>query len=379
MREDLTEQKSKFNLIKLIFNIYIVSIFVAIFLAYSDVLPREISEFVVDRTPYSGKLIPVDENYINTIIIFNQISFFTGGIFSIAAGIVLSIKRDIFEILGIFLASMIPRERKYLGLVFDNESKKAIPFVPVRLYKNDLGLNLKIEDIEKLELTKQLITDLDGSYRMHVASENNYVLVAQAQGYKPVIKNLDKKYLKLSGNEIFEDLPLVRKNVKVNKLQSWFYFNKPVLSKYLLYYVYLGSILGTPLGIFALINNPIIINFIFVGVYSFSVIWNSVILFERRKRKSGKIISKETNKPIKNAIVKVYSEESRSTSQITDEIGLVKFEVSPGNYRVQISAQGFGIINTFVKINKDGYLGFDIKLNKVTKNALNSDLQNPFI
>jgi len=363
--------------LELLYYIYLV---IAIYFAVGLVagsLPADLGDNLL-KSP-RGILFPPDEAFVeftvtltSAYLVFATIIGFLGALLSIGT-------RNVFEILALFFFGMLPRERKYWGVVFDQDTNHPISFIPVRLFEYE-G--------DKPKLLSQTVTDSDGRYRLHIEKPEakRYTIEINYPGYEPVITEL-QKYVAIGNYEFVNDIALVKSNNVKAQVLKWFYYNRPRLFTYLflsIYYVYAFFWL---IQFIFVINEPIFINILVAVTYTVTFIWNTKILRQRLKPAIGKIKDAETHKPISSAIVTLYTNEAEKISAITDDQGVVKLNIPSGMYKMLVSAKGYLLLSKdekgleLVKIGKDGYIDKDVLLQRQVGSEVSvagAELINPF-
>ena len=112
--------------------------------------------------------------------------------------------------------------------------------------------------------------------------------------------------------------------------------------------------------------------------FRFSYLWLAPVAFgKRRKRSWGTVFDSVTGRPIKRAIVRIFSREFNKLveSQITDTQGRFGFLVDPGEYFVTVTRPGFAFPSHIMKTSavsqyEDIYRGDTIKINERNAGSL---------
>jgi hypothetical protein len=368
---------TRIEAIDIVIAVYVITIMAIIAISYGNVLPQEITRYLSDSIPgVSGHIIPVDAKYVATVIELSNITMSLSIVFTIVAGIFLVRSRNIFEMLAIFVASMLPRERKFWGVVFDENNQQAIPFSTIRVVRKEVPNHPQV--------ILQTVTDLDGRYRLNLRERlGNLYLEVQAPSYQIVQKEINFLNVLTSGNEVIDDIGLVRQAASPNIWKERFYSLRPKMYVFLKWVVYLSALTGFPFAFFVFLNNPVVINFIFLTVMIVSAIWNTMVIRDRHNPDAGKILT-ANRKSIASAQVELFDNHRKLTSATTDANGIPQFTIPSGVYLIKVSlVTGKQIITTSlvpVKVTNQGYLSNHIVLDlaDLSKVPLQQALLNPF-
>ncbi len=314
----------------------------------------------------------LDEIYVNSFRVFFVLSMIS----AVAGTFVLSHNRNPLEILGLFIGYIIPRRRKFWGVVFDSVNGKPIPLVKVCI--------VKVDDKESKVIT-EAVTDMDGRYRILIENiEEDYYIEARSSGYVNYRKSIYSKYKSLIKKEIIEDISLDRINHKVNTIRGFRNYIKPKAYNSLIAYLYILTLISFLWAFYGILAYPGLDTLIFFVVYTFALVWNTWIIFERVHEKPGRIIDITTKQPIGGAFVYFFYKNDEVLQVLCDENGIVKADLKPGEYDVKVSKKNYKMFSSdglkHIHVNQEGYITKDIFLWKLdpriaTKEAL---LANPF-
>ncbi len=207
------------------------------------------------------------------------------------------------------------------GIVYDDKTKKPVPFVTVRLF-NDAGLVLK-----------QAVTSFDGKYGFF-ANEGQYRIEAQHSDYNTYFINI-----KMNEKEIVaENIALTPRQTGDVKKQNRNIIQKlrDNLNKINNFIV----IVGLVFSIIATFFSPVLLNFAILAVYvtEFAILF----ILNRNDRKWGFVYEVGTNKRILGASIRVFDtkEKRQLDVQLTDEGGRFGFNFKEGEYLIKINAPG---------------------------------------
>lgn len=378
----MSEKRNK--LITLGFNIFITVVTIFLMIVYFAPLPPEVGVLLngYEIEDVSGKIIPISESYKIAILAFARTSAVMAAMVTGLAAIFLIGKRNVFEVLGIFIASMLPREKRYWGVVYDGSNRSPIVFAKVAIYE--------IVNSEKKFLI-QAITDIYGRYRIYIPENHTNLLVeVNVPGYVAHTNEIDKDFAKFFSSQFVQDIPLTKlEKGSINNFRKLFIYIRPRFYTVLFSFIFVAPIINIPLGIFFILNNPIIVNYVSLFTTIVASAWNLFVLSERRSFSPGRILDSINSQPIMGALIKIIGG-TANYPVITDENGLGKFDLKPGNYMCQIYAAGYELKSTTqngfipVRITREGYIQQNIYLNRLSdfekyrgKTGL-SHLMNPF-
>lgn len=327
----------------------------------------------------------VDE-YINEE--FYNVYYVTTILAALIGTLILSRMRNVYEIMGLLLAFIIPRKRKSWGSIIDKETNKEIPLAIIRLYKVTNG---KLDNEQVIET----VSDLDGKYRIHVEDTSaEYNVQVHASGYADFETELNYFDDPLETGNFIADIYLTREKDNENKTSNKITYLRPRLYWYVMLIMYLFSIVyfifalyyywAFPGSLYAIIN---------IVLYSFAFVWNTLIVRERVRKPAGRILDFETKKPIDKANFQLYNKTSQLEVDMTDQFGIVQVNAPAGKYSARIIKSGYINVDkkgkqeeNFIKIqiDEEGHLENNIFMKRVieevTLNGSNapSSSDNPF-
>jgi CSLREA domain-containing protein len=260
-----------------------------------------------------------------------------------------------FKRLGVIIGILVPKKRKYWGIIYDEVENKGVPFAVVRLIKDG-----KVVD--------NTISDLEGRYGL-LGHDGTFVLEITAGGYQPYTKQVSINNLR---KEIIEDVALRRIDKKVNLFNRLrFYYKKEFFKLFNIFWL-LVSIAGLAYSIYALVLNPVLINYLIIAGYGFIFAVNLIIVVKTVLKKIGKVVDIDTKQGISRVIVRFNTLDGKSNDiQITNEEGDIKINLKSGIYDVMASKTGYVQQEESKKANivKGGYLETDIKMKKLDINV----------
>ena len=327
-----------------------------------------------------GRLFPFTPEVFKFTQDISNFYFMLTTITSIVAAFISLGTRDVFEVIALFFFGMLPKERKYWGVVFDEISGKPIAFIPVRIFKYE-G--------EKPKLLASTVTDTDGRYRLQVSTrdkiETRYAIEISASGYEPFMQDI-AEYLVIGNYELINDVPLKRAKSTANPIVRWFYYNRTRIYNWLFIFIYVEYIALLLLTIVFFINGPIFINYFGTITIGVSVIWNTYVVRHRIAPQIGKVIDSDGKQPLQSSLVTIYQNKGQSVAAITNEAGIVRVNMPAGMYKALASAQGYMMLSAdaqgmaVIKVGRDGYIDRDILMKKAAGAEVPKDasLLNPF-
>jgi hypothetical protein len=216
---------------------------------------------------------------------------------------------NIISRLGILIGILFPQRKKYWGIVFDPITSKGIPFAKVEL-----------RSIIKNEVISSTFTNSDGKYILSAKYSGEYTLKVSAQGYDKKTKDLSIQ----NHESIKQDFVLSRKESShLSKIKKLLFYNKRTLINiFKIIYIVLVFI-GLIFSIIATVLFPIIFNFAILILYS--SMFMAFILSHIRKFRTQeiKILNENSNKAIKNAIVRVFKPNGEIGIYLSNKSGVV--------------------------------------------------------
>jgi len=350
----MIKTKNQFTFSKL-YNIYIISFTLLLLFLYFFPFNQELRILLTgSRIDQSARMVFLSSTYEK---VFSELIFVSVvlTLLSIVLGLfILLVKRNIVEFFGIVLFSMIPRERKEWGTIFDKNSKQGVPLSNIRFYSDD-G-----------KIIAQTISDINGRYRMslyNIEEGKPYKLDVQSNGYAKLEKEI--KFFKPSVSFI-DDIPLEPQNK--NQHRKRIYLNVLLGQKTYLFLsliLYINSILILVVSAYKLSSNAIAINFLTFYASIIAVIWNGYMFIDMGEVKNGRILSMGSETPLENVIVKIKTENEDIIST-SDKDGFVKFDIPPGTYKAKI----FTYEKDFSENGDSKYIDLVIQKNGHLKNDI---------
>lgn len=286
--------------------------------------------------------------------------------------IILSHGRSFPEIMWLFTAFILPRQRKYWGKIYDKHTGKNLPFATIRLL-----------DKETAEFLAQAISDLDGSYRIAINDRSKkYILEISAQGYEIEKVEVDPNNMQIVNKSLVIDIGL-NPIGKLGGVSTWSSLRTKLYRPTILF-VFIMSLLSLFFGIYGIISYPDSLpNQVSLVLAVVAVGWNISVLRQRFMIPSGSVLDAETKQPLQNVQLKIFDQTQQLVSTQTDTNGIAKINLPAGDYRLQLVKAGYKqeggeFIN--IKINKKGFIADNIFMHRSGEAAPAeaSDLLNPF-
>jgi len=261
---------------------------------------------------------------------------------------------------GVLMGVIIPKKRKYWGIVYDRDQAIPIPFGIVRLYRKSIN----DRNIEQLELLEQTVTDLEGRYGQLIDQSGEYILEAIADGYEKFRKTI----LYNQGDEVIDDVPLQKVDKGISGVRKFIYYSKTIQFKYLRAFLIVLMIIGFIYSFIVVVSNFQLEQFLILILYAITLLINLIWSFNSIKKKIGKVKDKNTHAPISGAIVGVYDSERQINVILTNKQGEMKINLPSREYNLNVQKVGYvmevkGLQKVF--INREGYLDEDILLQKI--------------
>lgn len=373
MKEDISKRVvfyKESNKLDLILKVYLIVIILLIVISYIGILPENIQHLVTEDIPgVSGRILTIDQNYHNVVIEINNLQLTFSAILSVLAAIFIIWRRNLSEVFAILFLGMIPREHKFWGIVRNKSNLKTLPFIQIKLFKiNPL--------VDMPEFISQSVSDLDGRYRIDIDNfEKDLALKINTNGFKVFNKKVNQINTQITNKLIVEDIFL--EPVNQNERDFLYKFNdlRPLINKIIIWVIFLNYLVYFPFSIWILLNNPVLINWLFALVMFITNIWNIMVIRNRYFSKPG-IIMDKFNRPLTNQIFDLYDESKRITSSTTNNKGIINFDIEPGTYLIKPISEAKGEFIP-IRINNKGYIDTNVVIYDFSKEGSGS-LLNPF-
>lgn len=339
------------------FAVYITSVMTLIITAYFIEVPPEVKQYLTESVPgVSGRLIPVDSQYYWVIIQISNVTLGAALIFSLLAAIFIARRRNVFEIFAVMAAGMLPRERKYWGVISDVNSSAKVAFASIRVYKLSNG---------NRELIAQTVADLDGRYRIEIKEKlPEVILKVEAPDYQPYEQTIKSTSLDNATWVLLTDIELVKLQATKSSWQKFLSDIRPRMYIFLVWSIAIFTFISWVVGIVAAVNNPVFVSLLYVVVYTVSIIWNFKVIQSRINPDKGRIINKNANLAIFNAQIDLFNADTKLATGRTDKDGVVNFAMPKGRYTIKITVPGIAIDFPVMEVNlsSQGYLTKNIFL-----------------
>lgn len=322
----------------------------------------------------------INEDFYNTYYIITILAAFAGTV-------VLSRMRSVYETLGLLLAFIIPRKRKSWGSIIDKENNHPVPLAVIRLYK-DSG------DKQAGRQILETVADLDGKYRVHVHdTAAEYTVEVHAPGfvdYRSKLRYFDDP---LETGDFIADIYLVRAEKGKHRAEdtiNTIRYLRPKLYWYLMLVMFGFSVVYFLFAIYYFWAFPgSVYGMINLGLYSFALFWNTIIVRERVEKPAGRVLQYITKNPMDSVFVQIYNKTNQLDQATTDKAGIVQFNLPAGKYSARFVKSGYKIADPdadkqmFVKvqIDEEGHFKEDhfLEMDKdKMKQGSERDLSNPF-
>ncbi len=263
---------------------------------------------------------------------------------------------------GVFFGILIPKKKKYWGIIFDEVESKGIPFAVIRLVKEG---NVK----------HTAVTDLEGRYGILVGETGEYDLEVKADGFKEHSENISIKDVE---QEIIKDINLDRTDLKVNFVNRIrFYTKRQILVLFNIVWT-LSVFVGLIISLRATISSPNLVNIIIIMLYIAFFVTSLVILARLRYKKMGSVKDSLTGLGVPNASVRFYENGRQVLVWLTNGNGELKVNMKKGKYHVLATKDGYTQTeNKEIQITSAGYMDQDIQMSKGAKTAANEG-NSPF-
>jgi CheY-like chemotaxis protein len=249
--------------------------------------------------------------------------------------------------LGALLGILVPKRKKYWGIVLDVNSMQPVPFAAIYLYKGG-------------SLIDRTVSDLEGRYAFNLEVSGDYTLQVKATGYQYYSNNIAA-----NGKQVNHDIALVplEAGLKGGLKQLLFYQKKKVVNAMRLTNTVL-LIIGFFYTVYATFVAPIAINFLLIAVYvAFLVLmmWRS-----RTKKMRGMVTEGSTNEAIPGVVVRIFDERGQIEDiVITAGNGQLQTVAKAGQKEVYAHKPNFSDKRDTFLLSQSGSFASDIKMHRL--------------
>lgn len=218
------------------------------------------------------------------------------------------------------------RKSKFIGLIYSKDDNQPISLAILKIYKNMNG---------QRTFLKQVITDFEGRYYGVGVERGSYIIEVKHNEFM----NFEKEV------QIFESEGIIATDIGlssaessyekgfIDNIKSFILSNIKNFNKILVYFNIL----------IALLNLLLAQNIANLAILAISLA--QFLLYKRlsRRRNWGVVLDSSNNRPISNAIVKVYkaSDLTQTTVQMSDEKGRFGFILKNEEYLISVQSIGY--------------------------------------
>lgn len=264
--------------------------------------------------------------------------------------VIFTAAKELLERLGFLIGGIVPRKKKYWGIVFDAHKSQGVPFAIVRIYSTT-G-----------KLLTTTVTDVDGLYGVALDSTGNFIVEAKAKGFKVFKTKVTIR--DLTTPEIILDIPLERlgKNLGILRI-LWFYY-LPELIKLVRILILIIMFVGFFYSFYVFILFPILINLIIILVYFLLIIFNFWMEQKNKRNVEGKVVELKSHSGLGGTTVILFNSAGEQQDvRLTNKNGIAKLRAKHGSYKVQAHKNGYQMAelpekqtSMDIKVDKRGYL-----------------------
>ncbi len=224
------------------------------------------------------------------------------------------IKELLFVIINYILTLFAAKKRDKAGLVYDQGSKEAVS-----------GALVNLHDFKTMKLVASAITDHKGHYFFTV-KPGDYAMSVVKKGY--IFPSHFAKREKTLNEAVYFGQTMKIKgaaeaiNVKIPIDPTAKAKSSRTIIKVLMYSSLVRMtimIVGTSVSVFALVFNPILINYIMTAGYL--ILWAMEYFVQHRELKFSKIVDKDSKQPIDLAMTRVVSESGKIKKTYVTDFG----------------------------------------------------------
>ncbi len=275
----------------------------------------------------------------------------------ITVGFVNTVKR-----LEVILAVLVPKKRKYWGIIFNENNLNPLPFAVVRLFDKDR------------KLVSSIASDLNGRYGFLVNKADNYILEIEAEGFN---KYRNEFYVD-PDREVVKDIAVQRTNESPNVVNRLRFYIKNNFVPFMNIFGLIIMLIGLVWTLYV-ISTKGIDQITFAGslIYICLFVFNILFLVTSIMREIGKVKDILTGSGVGGASVRFYNEERQIDISLTNAKGEIKANMKPGKYKIKVYKPGYEMVGEDLKemnLKKEGYLEEDINMAKSSEENGN----NPF-
>ncbi len=275
----------------------------------------------------------------------------------ITVGFVNTVKR-----LEVILAVLVPKKRKYWGIIFNENNLNPLPFAVVRLFDKDR------------KLVSSIASDLNGRYGFLVNKADNYILEIEAEGFN---KYRNEFYVD-PDREVVKDIALQRIDQLPNVANRLRFYVKNNFVPFMNIFGLIIMLLGLVWTLY-IISTKGIDQITFAGslIYICLFVFNVLFLVTSIMREIGKVKDILTGSGVGGASVRFYNEERQIDIALTNVKGEIKANMKPGKYKIKVYKPGYETVGEDLKemnLKREGYLEEDISLKKISSD----NQENPF-
>ncbi len=261
---------------------------------------------------------------------------------------------NLLELLRFVILGLLRfKKRKPWGTIYDETTHQAIA-----------GATVKILDTEFQKVKETQITDGEGRFGFLVLPGSYYLRVAKS-GYKDTetsvfnVKDPNKELpnleVGLSSLTVATSLKKLNWMKTLSEIRRFLYLINPYL-----------LVVGTALSVFMFILFPTIVNYVVLMAY---VVLDGIKLWLNyaTARPFGRVLDHSNLDPLPLSIVRAFNRGNNwlTSTHVSDEHGRFQFLLTPGNYYVTASKEGYKPFKSpELEFRKPGIVNKDIELRR---------------
>lgn len=250
----------------------------------------------------------------------------------------------------LFIASLLNRNSKYGGIIYNGVSGKPIGLAKVSILRKEaVGADVAAIVVESG------LTDLAGRYKLNSIPSRNLSIEVKLLGYEYFIKTLPSHF----------DVPLnpLREKSVPERILA---IDKVNLLSILRLVTVIASIWGYIVAIYEQVASPSVANLILIAIYSVMFIIATYPSLYSLFLKRVFVIDAEKKK-VMSAVIRIYEDNKLIDLDLTNKKGAAQFNIVEGTYKAVTTKPGYEYSEEQIDIGEEGNVKTQIILNTTNK------------
>ncbi len=241
------------------------------------------------------------------------------------------------------LGLLIPRKRKYWGIIVDLSQNKPVPFANI-VAKNLANSN---------EIYKS-VSDTEGKYFIKVLNNGSYKLEVSSGGYFPF-----ETAINVTNGAIISDIALTKlENISLfSRFKKLSYYSKTEIFNFIKIVLGILILFGFGYTVSSTLVSFSTINLLLLLLYIFIIALNIPVFLNMGRIKEGRVIKAVDQSGIQGVVARLYNRKFDIVDvKISGKDGSIRFNAANGTHFINCWKQGYRLDQLKNKVVEKGLL-----------------------